>query len=136
MDNQKFRVWDGKEMIYIGKDKRYELCFGCGKTNYLIDKKEKKSIKLGKECRIQNYLGYDVYEGDYVKNAYFDNKGVITHAGIGVVTYDPINTTYFIQFEGGFNRCSVFGDHTSVEVIGNIFENKVKLSRNVCCTYD
>jgi uncharacterized phage protein (TIGR01671 family) len=132
----RFRVWDGKYMLYPNKDS--EIAFAGdepvmnvwsqgGEHLYKVEIKE-----LMQYSGIKDREGVEIFEGDICQIHYYHSLEVPSVIGVvewiktgfsirAVKNIDEKALTgiYSLDFRSGGN----FGDTPAVEVIGNIYEN-------------
>ena len=68
--------------------------------------------------------GVEIYEGDIVRD----------HVGVGVVLYSEIKPAFKVDYRDGFAKWFIdymlSGERESIEVIGNIYQNKNLIDNN------
>ena len=130
MRDIKFRCFE-KElgMFYIDKSSDYTLEFGNNKAilnTFCSDGKMDSFVadNVMQYTGLKDKNGKDVFESDIVSD----------HVGIGVVEYSDKHAGFRVNYKNG--QCKWFydyilnGERESIEVIGNIYEDKHPLGAN------
>ncbi|WP_156185547.1 YopX family protein [Bacillus sp. FJAT-27916] len=142
----KFRVWDGKKIIYVSKDSGYRLVFEGGDWE-LEYKNEQYCTSKDPWCKLMQFSGAtdinekDIYEGDIVKNGLNEEEykrkypndykeyGFTLGEFVGISTYDAECSCWCIDNPKYIGVTMVHHlfceiDMKTVEVIGNVHENE------------
>ncbi len=110
----KFRAWDknSKSMFYKGK-KPYAKTIG-EMLDWFEDEDLMQYIGLKDKKRTKEFPeGQEIYEGDIVKDAEGEIRTVIWH-----------NASFYFRYQEKKGREDAYIHTSTVEVIGNIYENK------------
>ena len=123
----KFRVWNGKEMLYNGG-------LGYGEGNQLI---EDKGHTIMQCTGLKDKNGKLIYEGDILK--FYAQSIMDAMAGeplkerIGVAVWNEEELKFDVSVDNGKNvvpdLCKKTDDN-NFEIIGNIYANKELLEEN------
>ena len=124
----KFRAWDEKRRHYLGNVEYVIDSDGRGVLEQVGYDPEYEKFRLNHEATLEQYTGLKdkngqkIYESDIVK--------------LHVVIFSPDDKVGFIEYSPKFGYCIKFGgkvarqeywaanDKHTIEVIGNIHENK------------
>lgn len=145
-DRFRFRVWNGKEMLYNGG-------LGYGESNQLIEDKghiimqstglkdknrkliyEGDIVKVPTQCNKELHGSYSLQEivwrnGNWVLSYISSEKGCKLPRGWSACfLHDQWSDEYEKEFI--FTNADIFQTYNMLEVIGNVYENKELLGKN------
>jgi len=116
----KFRVWNIDEYISLNKaiyDDIVVIQQPSSSNNSLIEINW-EGVELEQFTGMLDANGKEIYEGDVVSD----------HVGIGVVEYSKKNAAFRVNYCDGYGKWfidyTLKGERESIEVIGNIHQNK------------
>jgi hypothetical protein len=125
----KFRAWDKLNKSFIYSDKGYQghyILSLCGRFHNLQNGSGGGEYVVQEHIGIKDSKGVDIYEGDLVN---FSVNNTHEHGDLDIIEYKNMDVHYSGEFCG-----FMFGEEgftpldriimTSLEVVGNIFENE------------
>ena len=133
--NPKFRAWDKRfsefvEEFFVSEDgKIYKKTKDTG-YGFAISRETSDKIILMRSTGLLDKNGKEIFEGDIVQ---YQNNKVPSADSKGIIKYFDNWAMFGIDVEHNEPRALFFNglaDHISLEVIGNIHENKEFLEDN------
>ncbi|HGG0232819.1 TPA: YopX family protein, partial [Campylobacter coli] len=128
-----FRVWDGKKYInnikggvYMHKDNTGVKCLNrnkdCYDYEFELDELDNSNLEIELFTGLCDKNGNKIYEGDIAKIITF------SYDFVGHVAYDKEETRFKLIDNKYMEDFANYEDWDSIEVIGNIHENKELLN--------
>jgi hypothetical protein len=127
----KFRAWDGKAMFFAGEKEQMirpseDTHFYIWSDGWELGSLDGHLIASDKDCNLMQYTGLkdengvEIYEGDILKT---------NSEEMGTVVFDQRRTQFMLKYADYKSVNDDIFAFTSIEVIGNIYENKELLDK-------